>query len=236
MTDSISKLASALAKAQSQIVPPKKTRKVDFVNKKGNRTKYNYADLAAVLDAIREPLSSNELSLTNILCLDLNGNYGLKTILFHSSGEQIDCWYPLPNPSKVDIHAQEFGSALTYGRRYSVSSLVGIASEEDDDGEQAANVEVEEHTYTMVPGPDSDYQKIRDQAIADQSKVDASDDLDAALAKKPINLLHETVKRKNIKPEEMPGIIKLAVGLEKRSNALTDSEIHQVIQFINLRK
>lgn len=133
----VDKLAEALAKAQAEITPPKKKCKVDFVNTKGQRVKYNYADLADVLEAIRQPLSKNGLSVVH----QMSGNdkgFGLKTKLMHASGQFLDTWYPLPDPEHSEIKPQEFGSALTYARRYSVSSLVGIASDEDDDGQNAA--------------------------------------------------------------------------------------------------
>lgn len=133
----IKALALALANAQSNIVAPKKNRKVDFVNNKGQRVKYEYADLADVLDAIRIPLSKNNLSIAHVMTRDPRG-FGLTTYLMHGdSGEYLETWYPLPDPETSDIRPQEFGGALTYARRYSVSSIVGIASEEDDDAQSA---------------------------------------------------------------------------------------------------
>lgn len=133
---SIAKLAAALALAQGEIMAPIKRRKVDFLDKNGRRVHYNYADLADVIDVIRTALSKNGLAVIHRLELDSNG-YGMITELVHASGELISTWYPLPNPQKFEIKAQEMGSALTYARRYSLSSLLGIASEEDDDGEIA---------------------------------------------------------------------------------------------------
>lgn len=129
----IAKIAAALAKAQGQIVPPTKNRKVDFQDKNGRRVHYNYADLADVIECCKKPLADNELAITHRM-ENLHG-FGLVTQLIHSSGEYISTWYPLPDPT--DVAPQQFGSALTYARRYSVSALLGIASEEDDDGQSA---------------------------------------------------------------------------------------------------
>jgi hypothetical protein len=129
------KLAEALSKAQLEFKAPKKNKHVDFTHN-GQRTKYSYADLADVIEAIREPLGKNGLAVIHQLAYD-GQYYGLKTSLVHSSGEFVDTWYPLPDPSTSSIKPQSFGSALTYGRRYSLSSLVGIASDEDDDGQSA---------------------------------------------------------------------------------------------------
>ncbi len=144
---SIAKLAAALALAQGEIPPPAKKRKVDFIDLKGRRVHYMYADLADVIDCVRTALSKNGLAVTHRLELDSKG-YGMITELMHSSGESISTWYPLPNPQKAEIRAQEMGSALTYARRYTLSALLGIASEEDDDGADAPPT-----TPPNTPGP-----------------------------------------------------------------------------------
>jgi hypothetical protein len=135
MSELMPTLAAALAKAQGSINPPAKTRKVDFTDKNGRRVKYNYADLADVIDCIRKPLSENGLAVTHRLEFRTEG-YGLITELIHEAGEKLSAWYPLPEPG--NIRPQEFGSAITYARRYSLSALLGIASEEDDDAEAAS--------------------------------------------------------------------------------------------------
>lgn len=140
-------LNAAIAKAQSKIKTPAKTKKVDFTHE-GKRTHYFYADLADTIDACREPLAENGLSIVHQIQLGDNGSYGLKTTLFHSGGGFISTFYPLPDPSK--IKPQAFGSALTYARRYSYSSLIGIASEDDDDG---ANAEGPAKPPTPPSGP-----------------------------------------------------------------------------------
>lgn len=129
----IAKLAAALAKAQGDFVAPLKNRSVDFQPERGPRVKYNYADLADVIESFRKPLAANGLALTHILEYSKHG-FGLTTRLIHESGESVSTWYPLPDPAGREMRPQQFGSALTYARRYSVSALLGIASEEDDDG------------------------------------------------------------------------------------------------------
>ncbi len=134
---SVGNLAAALAKAQLEITAPKKNKKVDFTDKNGRRVNYSYADLADVIAAAQAALSKNELAVTHRIVPDLNGKAGchLHTQIIHSSGESLDCWYPLPDPR--DMRPQEFGSALTYARRYSYSCIVGVAADEDDDGQIA---------------------------------------------------------------------------------------------------
>lgn len=129
------KISEALAKAQAAIPTPKKTREVDFTYQ-NVRTHYFYADLSDIVDCARKPLSDNGLSYTHLLEYDARGKYGMRTIMFHSSGESISSWHPLPDPA-LGAKPQAFGSALTYARRYSLSAILGIASDEDDDGAAA---------------------------------------------------------------------------------------------------
>lgn len=127
-------LYEALAKAQAEFTPPKKTHHVDFLSKKTNqRIKYSYADLADVLESIK-PLAKHGLSITQVTGFR-DGVFGLITTLGHSGGGVVESFQPLPNPTTMD--PQAYGSALTYSRRYTVSGVTGIASEEDDDGANA---------------------------------------------------------------------------------------------------
>lgn len=126
-------LAKALAAAQKKIKAPKKTRHVDY-EYKGQRTKYSYADLADCVEAIK-PLADHGLSVTQTTGFHEPLGFVLITRLSHSSGEFIDSYYPLPSPAS--LKPQAFGSAMTYARRYSLSAIVGFASEDDDDGQAA---------------------------------------------------------------------------------------------------
>lgn len=145
---SIANLAQALATAQGMIKPPVKNKTVDFADLKGRRVNYSYADLADVIEAVREPFSKNGLSVVHQLGYR-GDQYGLTTLLIHSSGESLPSWYPLPHPG--NIKPQEFGSAITYARRYSLSGIAGIASEEDDDGQAAADAAKAPRDFRPAP-------------------------------------------------------------------------------------
>lgn len=118
-------LSTALAKAQAQM-------KAATFNKTNPHFKNKYADLAAVLEAIRKPLADNQLSVTQTTEIR-EGGFVLVTTLRHSTGQWIASEYPLP----VGAKPQELGSALTYARRYSLSAIACIAADEDDDAEAA---------------------------------------------------------------------------------------------------
>jgi hypothetical protein len=129
-------LAAALARAQGAFAPIRKNRTVEVVTKDKSTGKPNgsytfrYATLDAVLDATRSALAENELSLSTTI------NAGVLTVtLTHSSGEWRSSALSVPDPTKSGW--KEFGSATTYGTRYLVSPLLGVASENDDDGNAA---------------------------------------------------------------------------------------------------
>lgn len=136
-SDQIDAISGALAKAQTDFKTPKKTKvgKVMGKTKDGRAYEYSYkyADLQDVYDSARKALSDNELAVTH-LCQEFVGQMELVTMLTHSSGQWFKSIYPV---RPVKDTPQALGSAMTYARRYSVSALLGIASEEDDDGAEA---------------------------------------------------------------------------------------------------
>lgn len=157
----LGKLGEALAKAQGAMRGAKK----DSLNP---HFKSSYADLASVWDACRDPLSQNGLSIIQQVTTDRSG-VTVTTTLLHISGEFLRdrCWLPVAQQTP---HA--FGSAITYARRYSLAALVGVAAEEDDDGNAATvapaaarrvqpqtsnkTAKAKTLTYEMEPPPPSD--------------------------------------------------------------------------------
>lgn len=95
--------------------------------------KSKYADLHAVLEAVREPLSKNGLCVSQTIEVCDSGLQVVRTTLGHESGQYIGGVCPIIN-TKGD--AQGMGSAITYARRYSLAAIVGIA-QMDDDGNAA---------------------------------------------------------------------------------------------------
>lgn len=128
MTEGIGNLIAALAKAQAKFEPPKKNKVAKVRSEKGSY-EYRYSDLADLIAAVRGPLSENELAFSHQLIVADRGTI-VSTILAHSSGETLTSEYRLPDFQKQ----QEFGSALTYAKRYALSGLLGIAADDDDDG------------------------------------------------------------------------------------------------------
>lgn len=126
-SETIDQLATALAIAQGQIQPAVKDADNPFFKSK-------YADLSAIWEACREPLSKNGLSISQFI--ENEGEFiHVTTMLLHKSGQWLSSSLSL-KPTKTD--AQGAGSAATYGRRYGLAAIVGIVADADDDGNAAS--------------------------------------------------------------------------------------------------
>ena len=125
-SESLAKLAEALAKAQGAIENAKKDSENPFF-------KSRYADLASIWDVCRKPLSDNGLSIIQIPEF-IEGKIRLTTVIAHASGEWISGDLDM---IPVKAEPQGIGSCITYARRYALSSFAGVATE-DDDGNAAS--------------------------------------------------------------------------------------------------
>lgn len=148
-SDAINELAGALAKAQGEITGALKDSANPFFKSK-------YADLASCWDACRGPLSANGLAVVQTTTRGEPvtiqwetkdqetgeiSQYKVDTVelvvtttLFHSSGQWIRSDLPM---IPRDASPQGMGSALTYGRRYGLTAMIGVA-QVDDDGNAAS--------------------------------------------------------------------------------------------------
>lgn len=125
-SDSIAEIAKALCKTQATVEAVKKDASNPFFKSK-------YADLASIWHAIREPLTSNGLSVLQEPSTEGN-KVKITTTLMHVSGEFLRSVLEVP---AVKVDPQGIGSAITYARRYALGAIVGIAPE-DDDGNAAS--------------------------------------------------------------------------------------------------
>tara|TARA_R110002110_G_scaffold37601_1_gene124004 strand:+ start:1786 stop:2601 length:816 start_codon:yes stop_codon:yes gene_type:complete len=130
---------TALAAAQSELKNPEKTKdgKVSGVSKTGARYEYTYkyADIGDVLEASLPVLSAHGLSVTQPTIIRENAIV-LATRLTHGeSGTSLESEYPV---CAINVNHQSMGAAMTYARRYALTSLLGIAAVDDTDGEGAA--------------------------------------------------------------------------------------------------
>jgi hypothetical protein len=113
---------SAFVKAQKAFGPALKTSTNPHFRSK-------YADLSACVEAVIDALNDNGIGLIQTLHECDNGVI-VETVFVHESGESLSCGKLHVPATKQD--AQGFGSALTYGRRYSIMAACGLAPEDDD--------------------------------------------------------------------------------------------------------
>jgi len=134
-SETIGTIAAALAKAQAQLVNPEKSL-VAIVRSDGRRgaeQPFRYAPLSSGLDIVRKTLSQHEIATVQTTSIDeATGIVRLSTVLAHASGEWIASDWPVC-PTAETERPQRMGAALTYARRYSLFTLVGIAGEDDLD-------------------------------------------------------------------------------------------------------
>jgi hypothetical protein len=128
-SESIEHLSTALAAAQGALKNPPK-------NKINPHFKSRYVDLSDGLDAIRECYSKHGLAFIQGTSI-ADGIIVLNTRIVHKSGQWMESDYPVGGLGRP----QEMGSAMTYARRYALFSLVGVAGEDDDDGNAAQAAE-----------------------------------------------------------------------------------------------
>ena len=133
-SEEIHEITTALSAAQGAYPAIPKDRTVRVRSRRtGTEYTFKYATLDAVLSAVRPVLAKNGLSVTQ---LAING--ALRTILMHSSGQYIS--HDLPMTYHED--PQEFGSEMTYKRRYGIVSILCVAADEDEDGNAASGNEI----------------------------------------------------------------------------------------------
>lgn len=149
-------LAKALNKAQAKFPPIPRTKTVRVETKTGAEYTFTYAPLDSIRDAVLPALTETGLSYSQLLTTSLDNpeRPALRTMLLHESGESIESTFPLPVEGFPS--AQEYGSLITYFRRYALVALLGIATEEDDDGNRASGNTVaggQEATAPRQPSP-----------------------------------------------------------------------------------
>jgi len=138
-SDKIDKLAAALTKAQSEMKGAEKKSVNPFFNS-------GYADLHTVIESSFPHLTKYGLSV--IQGNDSKpGEFFVTTMLLHESGQWIKSRLKMPIEK---VTAQSIGSTITYGRRYGLSAITGIA-QYDDDGNAASNKGItKQHAKTLT--------------------------------------------------------------------------------------
>ena len=126
-SQSISAIAKALIKAQSEMGNAKKDTANNFLKSK-------YADLNSIREVVLPVLNENGIVVLQPMTTIEGKNY-IKTVLLHESGQMIESLTEIIYSKQNDAQAQ--GSGITYARRYGLQSLVCVGAE-DDDGNAAS--------------------------------------------------------------------------------------------------
>lgn len=153
----VGKLFEALSKAQAKI-------EIAIKDKENPYFKSMYADLSSIWNVCRVPLSENGLAIVQTIEGTRSESF-LVTYLGHSSGEFIKSRLPLmidkPTP-------QGMGSAITYARRYALSAIVGVCTDDEDDDGNKAEQSVKEPQKSPY---DLEKKKSRDDNFENFAKV-----------------------------------------------------------------
>lgn len=139
-SESVAAIATALAKAQTELSNPEKAMVGTVYNTRLDTAQnFRYASLSSGLDIIRKALGSQQIAVTQTTDIDRpSGTVNLTTILLHTSGEWISSDWPVCRLSETTA-PRRMVAALTYARRYALFTMVGIAGEDDLDAPDLMN-------------------------------------------------------------------------------------------------
>jgi hypothetical protein len=134
-SESIKSIAKSLSVFQSEMPTVSLDREVTVKTKAGGEYRFSYATFRNIIETAKPLLAKNNLSFSQLV--ETDGT--VTTILMHESGE----WLSSSLHITGEQTAQGIGSAITYAKRYSLSSILGIVADDDDD----ANI-TEGNTFT----------------------------------------------------------------------------------------
>src|SRR5260370_40909874 len=139
-SESVVAIATALAKAQTELSNPEKSLiGTVYNNRSDSPQSFRYASLSSGLDIVRKTLGGQQIAIVQTTDIDrVNGMVNLTTTLMHTSGEWISSDWPVCQLSETSA-PRRMGAALTYARRYALFTLVGIAGEDDFDAPDLTN-------------------------------------------------------------------------------------------------
>ena len=139
-SESVAAIATALAKAQTELSNPEKAMVGTVYNIRSDSPQcFRYASLSSGLDIVRKTLGGQQIAIAQTTHIDrANGMVNLTTVLLHTSGEWISSDWPVCQLSETSA-PRRMGAALTYARRYALFTMVGIAGEDDLDAPDVIN-------------------------------------------------------------------------------------------------
>ena len=219
-SESIQNLAAALSKAQAEFP----VIKFDSVNP---FLKNSYASLGAVIAGSRPVLAKNGLAVTQ-LTFGEDGVVGVETMLLHSSGEWISDRVSMQvGEERGKSSAQVAGSIVTYLRRYSLASILGIYADEDGDGNKPAPAELKarEENKPVEDASVSETMTIEDacKTTTSQNKQYGSMTIDGLKAM--LSAMHKKLANNELTPEEKAEVERKIKAAQMVLNAKVNKEI-----------
>ena len=202
-SESIVNLSKALAAAQGEMPAIKFDSTNPFLKNK-------FASLGAVIDGTRPILAKHGLSVTHFPFGE-GGVIGVEVILMHNSGEWISNSVSMEiGEEKGKSSAQVAGSIITYLRRYTLASILGVYSDEDGDGHSPAQTPREKRAVEREREEQADVPVQGDpMTIEDACKVETSDDPPKRYGDLPMtelvarfNELNKQLKDNHLEPSE----------------------------------
>ncbi len=208
-SESIKQIAAALAAFQREVKDP--TR-----NGENPHFKSKYVQLDGLLAAVRPILANHGLSLMQSTGGD-GVNISVSTLIMHTSGEWIET-EPLVLKAQ-QATPQGAGSACTYGRRFSLSAALGVAWDDDDDG-NAASAQKPAPKAEDKPAP-----KTEDKP-APKAKAGKADSRAEYMAK-----IKAAMQSQHISADDGKAIWRLKFGAQSTAD-LNDSELKDLAENI----
>lgn len=210
------KVYSALAKAQSTFLSPIKDAKYNYGR---------YATLSGCLEAVKPALNANGLFLSQIVEPMDARNLRIKTLVFHESGEYLELGsiiVSIDTGGRMNAN-QAAGSAITYGRRYSLCAALGISAiEDDDDGNASGQGSAGEH-YAQRKAPVAQPKPTISQEQVNATVADYQAKFDACATPEDLTELAKEVG-KQIKPVR-DALVTAYKDARKRINAELDKAL-----------
>jgi hypothetical protein len=230
-SETIGKLSEALAKAQGEMKPAS-------FDAQNPHFRSKYATLASIMEACRAALSQNQIAVVQGTSV-IEDRVIVTTMLIHASGEFISDQLSM---NIIKDSPQAIGSAITYARRYSLASLAGVVSDEDDDAEAAMPKENAQRLVKIAQVANLDeHKKTR---VSSNSKSESADKAEKTPQKanstaenaqkrvQKIRLLFNLSAQLGQTPDDMKAVIGNIIGITrpiKESSEIKDSDLDMII-------
>ncbi|MDB4726190.1 ERF family protein [bacterium] len=159
-SEEVNEIVAALSKFQGSVPTIEKNKKVNFQTRNG-KLSYNYADIADVMKVIRKPLSDNGLFVSHSIQITKEGR-DIVTTVFHESGQ----WLKSSIILEHTADEKSLGGKITYYRRYSLGSLLGLVTDDDVDCDLQGCEPVQAKAIQSPPP-----EKVKTTSMTDEMKV-----------------------------------------------------------------